>query len=74
MSDALALFADSVNAVRGGNPEEIAAVNALWDASIPKHVWTWEDHAEGVEPWEVPDVSDDTYDRIADAYERRLGL
>lgn len=74
MADVLALFADCVNAYRGGNPEEIDAVNAIWDSVVPKHQWHPHDEAVGLEDWEIPDLSDDQYDRVADNYEHRLGL
>jgi len=71
--DILSLFADSVNAYRDGNPEEIAAINAVWDSVVPTppyDPWMDVDGDEGA----PRDLTDGEYDRIANAYERRLGL
>ena len=67
-TDVLALFADCVNAYRGGNPEEIAAVNAIWDAKVPPV--RGDEPVEGPMDCEIPDLSDYDYDRVADNYER----
>lgn len=74
MSDILALFADSVNIHRGGNPEEIAAIDAIWDSVVPKHKWTWEDEIDGEILDDYYEMSNGEYARIANAYEHSLGL
>ena len=72
--DVLALFADCVNAYRDGNPEEIAAVNALWDDKVGKYP-PYDPYMDVDGDDGAPrDLTDGEYDRVADAYERRLGL
>lgn len=72
----LAAFAESVNAVRSGDTERIAAADAEWKRVVPNPPkWTAEDEVDGEDRYDdYRELSDGEYDRIADAYERRLGL
>lgn len=71
----LMAFAESVNAIRSGDPERMAAADAEWKRVAPPRKWTWEDEVDGEDRYkDYRELSDGEYDRIADAYERRLGL
>lgn len=74
-SPILDAFAESVNAYRSGDAERIAAADAEWKRLVPAPPkWTAEDEVEGNDDEATRPLTDGEYDRIADAYERRLGL
>ena len=68
-------FAESVNAVRSGDPERIATANREWyEVTGPRAPWTPADDFDGEPDDMFYELSNGEYDRIADEYERRLGL